>query len=127
MDTSTANGTYYYKIKAVYSAKTAANSALSSYISKVCDLKRPTITVKRNSSGKPKVTWAKISGADKYYVYRATTKNGTYKKIVTTKKLYYTNTSAKKGKTYYYKVKAVSTSNSNANSALSAYKSCTSK
>lgn len=122
-----AEKTYYYKVKAIYSAKTAANSALSGYVSKVCDLKRPVITVKRNSSGKPKVTWSKISGADKYYVYRAISKNGTYKKIATTKSKYYTNTSVKKGKTYYYKVKAVSTSNSNANSALSTYKSCKAK
>ena len=54
-----------------------------------------------------KVTWSKDANikCNKYEVWRATSKNGTYTKIATTKNKYYTDTTAKKGKTYYYKVK----------------------
>lgn len=121
---ATAEKTYYYKVKAIKADNTALNSSMSSYVSKVCDLAKPTITVKRNSKGDPKVSWKKVSYADKYYVYRATKKSGTYSKVKTTTSLSYTDTKAKAGKTYYYKVKAVSTKTSDANSAFSAVKSC---
>jgi len=119
-----AEKTYYYKVKAIKADNTALNSAQSKYVSKVCDLAKPVITVKRNSSGDPKVTWNKVSYADKYYVYRATKQGGTYTKVKTTTSKYYTDTKAKAGKTYYYKVKAVSTKTSDANSAFSTVKSC---
>lgn len=121
---ATAEKTYYYKVKAIKSGNSAINSAQSKVISKVCDLAKPTITVKRNSNGDPKVSWKKVSYADKYYVYRATKKSGTYSKVKTTTSLSYTDTKAKAGKTYYYKVKAVSTKTSDANSAYSEIKNC---
>ena len=121
---ATAEKTYYYKVKAIKSENSAINSAQSKVISKVCDLAKPTITAKRNSSGEPKVTWKKVTNADKYYVYRATSKSGKYTKVKTTTAKAYTDTKAKAGKTYYYKVKAVSTKTSDANSAFSAVKSC---
>ena len=49
-------------------------------------------------------------------------KNGTYKKMFTTKKLKLTNLSLKSGKTYYYKVKAIKTNKTAANSAFSIVK-----
>ena len=125
--TAVAEKTYYYKVKAVSTANSAANGAFSSKVSKVCDLAKPVISVSRNSSGDPKVTWKKVTGADKYYVYRATSKSGTYKKVKTTTNKYWTDTTAVAGKTYYYKVKAVSTATSDANSAFSAVKNCTAK
>jgi len=70
-------------------------------------------------TGRTKIKWSEISGAVSYDVYRSTTKTGTYtriKKGVTN--LYYTDTTAKAGKTYYYKVRAVA-GNTAANSALS--------
>ena len=74
------------------------------------------------SSGKIKISWEKIDGAVKYEVWRATSKTGTYSKLTTTTNTSVTNTSAIAGKTYYYKVKAIS-SNSSANSEYSAVKS----
>ena len=60
-----------------------------------------------------------MEGAVKYEVYRATSKSGKYTKVATvTDATSYTDKTAKKGKTYYYKVKAVAT-NSKANSAYS--------
>ena len=59
---------------------------------------------------KVKLTLKKVKGADGYEIYRATSKKGKYQKIKTLKKgtiVYYTDGKAKKGKTYYYKVRAV--------------------
>lgn len=55
-----------------------------------------------------KVTWTKTSGSkcNRYEIWRAAEKNGTYKKIATTKNKYYTDKSGslKAGKRYYYKI-----------------------
>ena len=107
---------YYYKVKAVHS-NSSANSAKSSGVGQTCKLERPDVTVKL-SSGNPKLTWDKVEGAAKYYVYRATSEDGKYTKIKTTTSLKYTDKSVEEGTTYYYKVKAVH-SNSSANSAYS--------
>ena len=114
---ASAGKTYKYKVVAVYS-KSGANSAFSSVVSGTAKLARPDVTVKLNKNGAPKLSWDKISGATKYYVYRATSKDGEFKKIATVEKdkSSYTDTKAKAGKTYYYKVKAIK---SDANSAYS--------
>ena len=74
------------------------------------------VTVKATKIVKTKATkksitikWKKISNAKGYVVYRATGKNGTYKKIATVKsakKVTFKNTKLKSGKKYYYKVQA---------------------
>lgn len=53
------------------------------------------------------LTWKKASGAKKYVVYRAASKNGKYKKIATTGKLRYVNEKLKFDKKYWYKVRAM--------------------
>ena len=58
-------------------------------------------------TGKNKVTWEAVDGAQKYEVYRSSSKSGTYKKMYTTVKTSYINTTAVAGKKYYYKVKAI--------------------
>jgi len=117
-DTSAKVGTkYYYKIKAIHS-NSSSNSAYSNCVSGIRDLARPDVSVAL-SSKKPKLNWTKISGATKYYIYRSEAKDGEYEKIGSTTKTSYTDKTAKAGKTYYYKVKAIH-SNSSANSAYSA-------
>lgn len=112
--------TYYYKVVAVDSDNTAANSAYSKVVRRTCDISKPQIKLVDNlSTGKPKLTWSKLSGADKYEIYRAETKTGKYTKVGTTSKATYTDTSAKAGYTYYYKIKAVNTDNSAATSVYS--------
>ncbi len=54
-----------------------------------------------------KITWKKAKNAKQYQVYRATSKNGKYTKVKTTKSAYWTNTKLTTGKKYYYKVRAV--------------------
>lgn len=53
-----------------------------------------------------KIKWEKISGAKGYQIYRATSKNGKYRKIATTKRNYIINSKLTTGKYYYYKVRA---------------------
>lgn len=122
---ATAAKTYYYKVKAYSSKSSSATSVYSAIKSRMCDLARPTVKIAL-SSKKPKLTWGKISGAKSYKVYRATSKNGTYSLKKTTTSLSYRDTTATTGKTYYYKVIAVS-SKSSANSAYSTVKYIKSK
>lgn len=77
-----------------------------------CDVMEPSlvqlsVSVKANT-GKPSLSWNKVSGAKKYVVYRATSKNGKYTKLTTTKKTSYTDNKAAAGKKYFYKVKVIS-------------------
>ena len=68
----------------------------------------PVVTAGNSAtSGKPMLTWDAVDGATSYRVYRATTKNGAYSVINTTKALTYTNVGAALGTTYYYKVEAL--------------------
>lgn len=57
-----------------------------------------------------KLTWTKAYNATQYYVYRATSKKGKYKKVSETKSLSYTDKKATFGRAYYYKVRAVKVS-----------------
>ena len=59
------------------------------------------------ASGKPYIYWSAVDGANRYYVYRSTTKDGTYSFLGSTAKLNYTDSKANAGTTYYYKVKAL--------------------
>lgn len=67
------------------------------------------IAFKSAKAGKKKATlkWKKAAGAKKYQVYRANKKNGKFKKVVTVKKTSFVNKKLKKGKTYFYKVRAI--------------------
>jgi len=101
-----AGTTYWYKVKAVNSAGESAYSNVVSGKTTVT-----TLTMGHSAtSGKPMLTWKAVSGAASYRVYRATTKNGAYSVINTTKALTYTNTGAALGTTYYYKVEALNAS-----------------
>ena len=115
-----ASGTkYYYLVKsvAVVNCKNVI-SAYSSTKSLFTSLAKPSVSI-TTSNGKPKITWKAVTGADKYYIYRSTD-GKTFKYWDSTTKTSYVNSGAKKNTKYYYKVKAVCASNSNANSAQSA-------
>ena len=110
---------YYYRVKAVAVVNgnnvASANSGTKSLMT---TLAKPTVSI-TTSNGKPKITWKAVIGADKYYLYRSTDgKNFSY--YDSTTKLSYTNAAAKKNTKYYYKVKAICSANTNANSAYSA-------
>ena len=120
-----AGKTYYYKVKALGSSS-YATSAFSNVKSITCDCAKPVVTITTSSAGKPSLKWDAVSGATKYEIWRATSADGEYTKMYTTTKTTYTNTGAKSGVTYYYKVRALG-SNSNATSAYSAVVSITAK
>lgn len=83
----------------------------------------PSISVSKSGTS-AKISWKKVGGATTYYIYRATSKKGTYSYIGSTKSKKYTNKKLKKGKTYYYKVQAVKVANGvKSRSNLSNYKS----
>ena len=114
-----ASGTkYYYRVKAVavVNGKNVV-SANSSTKSLFTSLAKPSVSI-TTSNGKPKLSWSKVTGADKYYVYRSTD-GKTFSYWDSTSKTTFVNSGAKKNTKYYYKVKAVCASNSNANSAQS--------
>ena len=108
---------YYYQVKAISSKTSYADSALSTAKTIVCDCAAPTVKI-TTVSGKPKLSWSKVTGADKYYVYRSTDGKD-YTILIKTTKTSVTNTGAKKGTKYYYKVKAICSANTKANSAFS--------
>ena len=113
-----AGKTYYYKVKAICGKSSYGDSAFSAIKSITCDCARPVLSI-TTSSGHPKLSWKAVDGATKYEVYRATSSGGSYTKLGTTSNLSYTNTGAKAGTTYYYKVKAVCGASSYGNSAYS--------
>jgi len=119
-----AGKTYYYKVQAFSSNSTYDESnnqsSKSSYKSRTCDCAAPVITVTaKASTGKNYVDWEKVSGADEYKVYYSKDYGETWKLLKTTTSSAYTHKSGVAGKTYYYKVKAVVSGKSAANSAYS--------
>ncbi len=112
---------YYYYVVAV--AEDGTESEASDIVNHLCNLARPVVTVSNvASSGKVRLNWEAVDGAVEYDVYRATSKEGTYKNVFTTDGTQYTHTSGESGVRYYYKVKAIA-QNTDANSAYSSIKS----
>ena len=100
--------TYYYKVRALDANGTAG--AWSSVVSVTYKqtLPAPTVTGGNDSQGRPTLKWNAVSGAAKYEVYRARSKDGDYIKYSTVTGTSYTNTSyIENGNTYYYKVRAL--------------------
>ena len=100
--------TYYYKVRALDANGTAG--AWSSVVSVTYKqtLPAPTVTGGNDAQGRPTLKWNAVSGAAKYEVYRARSKDGDYIKYSTVTGTSYTNTSyIENGNTYYYKVRAL--------------------
>lgn len=103
------NKTYYLQINnGKYSAGNLGNYKIGVYDQKYLTAitTKPAITAKV-SKNKVSLSWKKVSNVAKYEVYRSTSKNGKYTKVATVKSNKYTDKKVKKGKTYYYKVRAV--------------------
>lgn len=110
-DTTAKTGTtYYYKIVA-YRTRSGKvyQSGSTGYVKAKPALAKAAIAKIAAGSKKLTVSYKKVAGASGYEIYQATSKNGTYKKIATTKATSYTNKSLKKKATYYYKVRAYRT------------------
>lgn len=69
---------------------------------------KPVVSVKRTGKKKAALKWDKPTGA-KTQIYRATKKNGKYKRIRTVSKSSYTDTKLSANKVYYYKIRFTKT------------------
>lgn len=89
----------------VYADDVKTNTAIASYSSK---LATPKVSISTPNTKTPtiKLSWKEVKGANKYYIYRRDTKNGSLKLVAKTSKLYYKDTNVVNNKTYYYKVRA---------------------
>ena len=100
--------TYYYKVRALKSDGTAGAWSSIVAVTYKQTLSAPAVTGGSDAQGRPTLTWKAVSGAAKYEVYRARSKDGTYTKYSTTTGTAYTNSSyLTSGATYYYKVRAL--------------------
>ena len=115
---------YFYKVRVVDAG--GVKGTFSTILSGTCHCAMPVVSSGYvASTGKPTVKWSAVSGAAKYEVYRAATRNGTYKLLGTVTGTSYTDESADAGYIYFYKVKAVSKVRSAADSNFSAVVSAT--
>ena len=72
-----------------------------------------------------RMSWKKVSGAQKYEIYRKTADEDSFTQIKVTKKLAYKDKTAKYGVTYIYKVRAIAVSDKKTyKSVCSAKKKC---
>ena len=70
---------------------------------------KPSLSLKKSSPTAVKLSWKRNSGADGYCIYRATSKNGSYKKVKTVAKnktVTWSDKNIKAGKTYFYKMRS---------------------
>lgn len=111
-------GTYYVKISSDYDYNDSTAPTDCRYILKATYTAAPKaskVTGLTCKSKKVTVKWSKSTDATGYYIYRSTSKNGTYKKVATITKnstVKYTEKKAlTKNKTYYYKVVAYKKAN----------------
>lgn len=104
---------YIYKIKPYRTV--SGKKVYGAYSSTVSATpKLSAVTKFKALSGKKKATlsWKKVSGASGYVIYRSTKSKSGFKALKTiksSKTVKYTNTGLKKGKTYYYKMRAYRT------------------
>lgn len=111
-DKTAKSGTkYYYAVKAYNGSAVSAYKAVS-----LVRLTTPKLVEAKSTKSGVKFRWGKVSGAEGYYVYRATG-NGSFKKIATVKSgstVSFVDKTSKKGVTYRYTVKAYNGSSKSA-------------
>ena len=104
---------YYYKVRAyTKSGNNTLYSGFSNTASAKPALAAPQRVKAKAGKKRAAIRWKKVSGASGYKVYRSAKKNGKYKAVKTIKKqrtVTFTNKKLKKGKTWYYKVRAYRT------------------
>ena len=109
---------YSYKVLAANNNKSAQTFSNVVNAKNTKKLQTPTLKVTVNKNGSFKLSWGKVTGATSYQLYIKQT-NGSYKLMKTTSSTSFTTAVAAKGKTYSYKVRAVTSKNKNATSNYS--------
>lgn len=106
--------TYYYKVRPI--AYTGENvkveGAFCDPLAVKTSMAKPAIRKVKAGKKKATITWGKVGGAEGYVIYRAAKKKGKYKAIKTIRKastVKLVNKKLKKGKKYFYKIRAYNT------------------
>ncbi|MDO5521454.1 MAG: GH25 family lysozyme [bacterium] len=118
------NKTYYYKVrtytkvnnKTTYSAFSSilsvkTTTATVTTTATTTAPQAPKITKITGASGSVSMTWSTVKDVTGYEVFRSTSQNGTYKRVVTKSATSLKNTGLDKNKSYYYKVRSYKTVN----------------
>ena len=109
---------YSYKVLAANNNKSAQTFSNVVNAKNTKKLTTPSLKATVNKNGSIKLSWGKVAGATSYQIYMKQS-NGSYKLIKTTTSTSFTTAVASKGKTYSYKVRAVTSKNKNATSNYS--------
>lgn len=104
-DTSAKSG-----VKYTYCVKAVSNPVVSGYNSKtIMYLKKPVVTELKSTKTGINIEYSKSTGAKKYYIYRRLSSEQDWTRIAIVgsgSTLKYKDTTARKGKTYFYTVRA---------------------
>lgn len=104
---------YIYKVRAYRTVGTKNVWGNYSQEKKITPtIKAPIVSVGKVACSSIELKWKPVQDANGYKIYRADSKNGTYKAIKTIKSadtLSYTDKTTKAGQTYFYKIKAYRT------------------
>ena len=103
-----AGTTYKYRVVAYKKDGKAIVENPGTYVSGFTLPATPVVSAKAGVK-QAKIAWKRAKGATGYIVYMSTSKRGTYKAVATIRKASttsYTKKGLKKGKTYYFKVRA---------------------
>ena len=115
------NGDYQFVLKAGrYDSSDRVMTKGSNTVEGSVEKVAPAVTLKAGTKS-VKVSWKKVEGVTHYQVYRATSKDGKYTKLTTTKELSYTAKSLKSGNKYFFKVRGYKTYKSGEDIKYSVY------
>ncbi|MDR2446317.1 MAG: fibronectin type III domain-containing protein [Treponema sp.] len=105
------NTAYYYKVAARNSVGAGEQSISVSATTLIALLSPPSSVIAvAASSSSITVSWNAVTGAQEYYIYRATSADGSYTYLTNITSTSYTDTALSSGATYYYKVAAYNSS-----------------
>ena len=99
------NGEYEFQVRAGrYDSKDRVMTGASNKETVTVEKVAPAVTLKAGTKSVT-VSWKAMEGVTHYQVYRATSKDGKYTKLTTTKELSYKAKSLSSGKKYFFKVR----------------------
>lgn len=104
----TMGSTYYFKVRAyAMNGSSKVFSQFSDIQECLCGLEAPSLTsVTSAGSGKLRVAWNPVTGADGYSVYMAESRDGSYTCLTSVTGTEYTRSNLTSGKDYFFKVRA---------------------